>query len=550
MNNKGNIWIVLLGAAVGFAIGWGFRQWNKAPQDRADHPAVRSEPSVPMAKTAANRTHNAPEVGSALVSKLERDLSMAKGVTRWLFWFEALENARPEDFARLAELARSDSAILKMVAARWMEVNPQSMFESAAALLQESSSRELGSSLMNLLLDSWPKTDPEAAIAAVGAARSRLGRNWEIRVINAIFDKNIERGLKLLHEWSVHDYGPSVKAVRPWVEANPQHAAQFTLQHMAGYGSTLVLEEVGTIWGEMDPHAALAFASNHPGEVGAMLARTAMQSWASKNLNAAAQWLVEAPAAVRNQVSASFVEVWAKQDASGALQWTESNLSGPARQRAVEGVMKGAAKKNVQEAARLVNSMKDPWLKGESAAVVLERWLPEGWGSSAKIQAETYQWLASLEPSVRNRALEKEAWTWTRHDPEGAAQFLLKHGQGISENVYSITARNFAEKNPAEAVKWAEQFWAEVGPAPQVSAFYTWYSHQPENALRWFDNLPATHPNHTALFQAAVSSLVNAPGTPQALAQWPEPRRQAARRLVEKMELPPERKALVTSLLK
>ena len=70
---------------------------------------------------------------SPLASALERDLSMSEGVTRWLYWLEAIEKAQLSDFPRLAQLAEGNSIARDLLAARWIDLNPRHMFDTIAA---------------------------------------------------------------------------------------------------------------------------------------------------------------------------------------------------------------------------------------------------------------------------------------------------------------------------------------------------------------------------------------------------------------------------------
>src|SRR5204863_211695 len=68
-------------------------------------PAAKAAPAT-VSEVRPSRASNPPAPvlsndDSPLATKLERDLSMSSGVTRWLYWLEALEKAVPGDFPPL-----------------------------------------------------------------------------------------------------------------------------------------------------------------------------------------------------------------------------------------------------------------------------------------------------------------------------------------------------------------------------------------------------------------------------------------------------------------
>ena len=83
----------------------------------------------------ASKLHRHLPIGddSPLATRLEKDLALSSGVTRWLYWLEALEKAAPSDFPRLDRLARGNPAVLRLVAERWAEFAPRHLFDTLVA---------------------------------------------------------------------------------------------------------------------------------------------------------------------------------------------------------------------------------------------------------------------------------------------------------------------------------------------------------------------------------------------------------------------------------
>src|SRR5439155_12457857 len=134
-------------------------------------------------------------------TKLERDLTNSSGVTRWLYWLEALEKAAPADFPRLARLAQNNPAALQFVGARWAEIAPRHLFDSLVAAAKNGRGLPL-QELARVLFGEWPKSDPEAAIAALNEPGGLgMRRAWQMDVATTVIKNDVERGLRLFMEW-------------------------------------------------------------------------------------------------------------------------------------------------------------------------------------------------------------------------------------------------------------------------------------------------------------------------------------------------------------
>src|SRR5690348_1146011 len=64
------------------------------------------------------------------IAQFRKDIAISTGVTRWLHWMEAIENADAADFAELSRMAESDPQLYQLVVARWSERYPKHMFET------------------------------------------------------------------------------------------------------------------------------------------------------------------------------------------------------------------------------------------------------------------------------------------------------------------------------------------------------------------------------------------------------------------------------------
>src|SRR5262245_5155271 len=325
--------VVLIAAAVGLAAGMVLRSKRlaKISGSAAANLKANSTQLTNYVRVLGQTPLSRAGDDSPLSTRLESNLANSSGVTRWLYWLEALEKATPSDFPRLARLAENNPAALQFVAARWAEIAPRQMFDFLVASARNGSGTWLRE-MVNILFRDWPKRDPEAAIAALNEpSQNGMGWSWRDDVATTVINNDIERGLRLFEQWHIGNYMPFADSHGPvpkWASADPRHAAEFAVAHPSGYLSQGVMTAIGEEWAKTDPAGALQFAAANPGELGSGLGTAALKTWAERDLNSAADWLSSADAPIRNRLSSGFVEAWAKKDAVAALDWSEENLHG------------------------------------------------------------------------------------------------------------------------------------------------------------------------------------------------------------------------------
>src|SRR5205085_9556696 len=125
-------------------------------------------PAPAAAQSSGNtegRSPNAPSFTNALA----RNLSLSTGVTRWLYWMDAVERASLADFPGLARLAVGDHTAIHLIAARWAQLDPKNFFHELVGNDLPGGNGTLG----YLLIRDWAKRDPTAMIAAFNEAGSR-----------------------------------------------------------------------------------------------------------------------------------------------------------------------------------------------------------------------------------------------------------------------------------------------------------------------------------------------------------------------------------------
>src|SRR3954470_11023018 len=228
---------------------------------------------------------------SSVPAKLEHDLSMSADVTRWLYWFEALEKALPTDLPRLIQLAGKNLNLVRLLASRFAEIYPRETFDLLVADCRNAD-RNLAQEFAWRFLREWTKRDPHAVITALNETKNFGDRDyWRSDVAASIFDVDPELGLKQMWEWHIDHHGPGLEKVEQWAATDPRHAAEITLKYPAGYAAVTVMETIAKQWAKSDPAAALSFASATGGNLGSTLANTVLLAWAERDLNASADWL-------------------------------------------------------------------------------------------------------------------------------------------------------------------------------------------------------------------------------------------------------------------
>src|SRR5438093_12582310 len=152
-----NSLLMIVAAGGGLALGFALR--GKTVSNAAGSPAANS-PRATVSGVIRSRVSNAPapvriDDDSPLATRLERDLSMSSGVTRWLYWLEAVEKAVPTDFPRLLRLARGNAVATRLVSDRWIELYPRHVFDTIVAASKKGDVSD-AQDLANQLFKEWP----------------------------------------------------------------------------------------------------------------------------------------------------------------------------------------------------------------------------------------------------------------------------------------------------------------------------------------------------------------------------------------------------------
>lgn len=534
--------LILISAVAGLTSGFTVR-WM---QHRGSPDGQSSSRSLsPRAAAGGANPNPASPLGrkvSPLAVNLGKQLDVSSGVTRWLAWMEALEKANLSDFPHLARMARSNPVALRMIAARWIELDPNNLFETLIATSGENDASFPRNDLGMQLFEDWAKRDPASAIAALSRQDFPPNmRDMRYTVINSVAANDPELALKTMSEWHLENYGVQTSGIAKWAAANPQHAAEFALAHPAGYTTQSAMEVIGKTWAKTDPDAALTFASGMKDRYGLALATGIVREWAARDLPKAAAWLAAADPSARGRISGPMVEIWAKADTAGAMDWIRQNLSGSSQDEAIGSVLKGAADKDVASAAELVNSMDASTGRAKAAVSVAKKWFP-GFDSGKTASPEAVAWLSSLDPASIKHVVEQIQWQWAGSDPKSLCDFLLTSaGQNAPPYAFSGTAREMARKNPEEALNWATSLTGDHQTEAISNVFNEWQGTQPAAVMEWLRKLPASDPRRESYYLATINNYF--PGGPEAAVAakaLAAGNTTAAREVVQKLSMPEE----------
>jgi hypothetical protein len=514
-------------------------------------------PTLPAAspKMVSNATGTRTETHHVLPSArfapgLAETLEKEAGGKRWLLMLSAAEKASAQEMPELIHAAKDDGAMIRMLAARWAELDPVHMFHWLFTEFNTPADAPgaLPSrwTLADVLFEEWTRRDMPGAIKALNDVPNFGGReNLRMTVANRVLKTDPERGLRAMRDWNIRNYIPDMKPIGAWAASDPKHAAEMVLENGRDYAGREALKEVGKVWGRSDPKAAIQFASTITDvSARATLASEAIARWAEKNpVEAAAFAAAQPDAALRGSLAQGLLATWAKSDAPSALAWSEEHLTGAARTEAIAGLIKSAAEKNIESAAQLVAGLEPGAAQSRACASIFEAWFNKG----ADQRSAAFNWLAELpDPEARSAALERVQWNWMWREPDAVRDFVSgPHGNLASSSMISQVARGQAAKNPESAMEWASNLPDDRRNTARAAVLQQWLQVRPEGALNYVRDLPAGAERDLAIQNAAQNLMYQSPGQ---VASWmkslPSADQKTLRDMAARYNLPEDKRRL------
>jgi hypothetical protein len=175
--------------ALGLALAWARRERP------ADGSAENASKSAPLTESVATSL-KLPRTKAAL--KRERD-----GFKSAAAWLRRIEGARASDFPDLFLLtfdapSSLQSALTQAASSRWAELDPKGML---AYFIGDGRGRFPGNDYYHYtgtLIDTWARSDPEAALAATGHFANAGSYAWSVML--AAFRENPGAGIAMINE--------------------------------------------------------------------------------------------------------------------------------------------------------------------------------------------------------------------------------------------------------------------------------------------------------------------------------------------------------------
>lgn len=549
-------WVWCLFAAVlGLGAGWAWHAMRS--RQFPDHAAVAGVVPVSSGKvSAAPSGGGAAPTGPAAAEEdaLAQALTSAPRIERWLLLVAAAEKAAPDDMPRLLRLCGGDRAALRMVAARWAELNPrhmwQSLFaqESATGAADRSFKSALGMSnyeLAEVLVESWIAHDPAAVRAALSENSEALFmKNLRMDTLRSLLKSDPETAVPLITEWKMRHFYHDFDVLSNWAMTQPARAASVVKQLGSDSAGLRALAVVGAAWAKSDPHAALAFVSNLSSSQGAAFAGGVIKQWAGKDTTAVASFVGSlSDSARRAQLAIPLVEAWAKTDPEKALTWTQDTLRGEARATALGGIVGSLAAQDVGRAAELVAGLDAGGSKNKAIVSLVEPWLAKAGGATVA------DWLLKLpEADAREAGFERLGFQWLWNKGGGSEAAALATGPQrdlVPLNFTMIVAGNEARRDPEAAMKWAGDLPAAHIPVARERILGEWLQSRPDAAAQWVLAQPAGEVRRELISATTRSLAWNATeGTArQFFAELPASERPVAGEILRTTQIPEEKRA-------
>jgi hypothetical protein len=529
--------ITILGACV--AAGAGVVLGKIVPATREANIGPNASASKGADSTAANQAN----------AELERIMRTEKGSKRWLVLLAQAEKADATKMPSLIRSAGEDTAMIRMLAARWAELDPSHMFASLYAdLLQPDGAPGTLPGrwvLTDVLFEEWVKKDVGAVIRALTDVPEFNGlSSLRMTVVNRLMKADVEKGLVAMKEWNIRNYLPDMKAVSEWAARDPRHAAEVVTSLGSDYAVHEAMKHVGKAWAQSDPEGGLRYAVSLPFQSRTALASEIIGTWAQRDLSAAVKFAsAQEDPALRVSVAEGLVKTWAKTDPAGALAWSQENLRGAARTEAIGSLIKTVAEKDIEAAGELVAGMEAGAAQNRACASIFETWFNKG----KDHRGAALEWLAELpDPKARESALEKVQWNWMWNDPNSVREFISgPHGHLASRSLIHQVARNQAAKNPEAAMEWASKLSPNQVEGAQQAVFDNWLQIRPTGAAEYALKLPAGNSRASAIRSVSFNLVYDSSSLESAI-EWfrklPPTDHEVAREVLKHSSASPERR--------
>ena len=563
--------IVLLSIALGFIIGLEVPQDFGAskPFGPQRHPTIDPHITGPTG----------PQRLARFTSDLERALTELRPTCRQDAVFEVGQSIEVEDFSgALGILRKRDEKevidLSHFLLGQWAEIDPSSALAYALAT-PGSAARE---NALNIVFEEWVESDPTGAFIRASNVPGAYDRSQAINtVLGVIASKKPDRAWDLL--LSIVNFPPKRRfqatMLRRWAETDPERASDAT-KTLAELPS-VVYVDIARNWVSKNLDAALKWARSIPfPQARNQALRKAVQEWAKSDIQNAATYAASEPAC--QSMLDSMAQQWANHDLSSALNWATNLPAGTVKNRVLEQIIHRLAKTDPRAALNEATALDSEPARRKILADIGAQWAqtdPEAASAWATQLTIPYQRefgkaflgsctnqdmspvadvLMALRPAVRNQlvgelaskwanqnlstavqwleslpvgdsqraALDGVLPVWCRHDPEGAASYVLQSHPSNDDNIKVQYLRTIGSiwggLDPESALNWDATL--PEGPSRTEmldSVFVAWAGISPVDATTYAaGSLSSTDRDTAVLAALGVWSIHDQ----EAAAQW------------------------------
>ena len=262
-------------------------------------------------------------------------------------------------------------------------------------------------------------------------------------------------------------------------------------------GSSLTRNSMAVMsgWGEVDPRAAVTYASDNASgsERGRNpIMMSALQGWANTDIEGAIGYAMTEMESSSDQggrgrgggIENFLLSRYVNEDPQAAGQWALSQSDPNVRNDAIGTIARSMANDNPQDAALWAQTIADPEAQAEAL-----RGTASGWAREDPQAA--MEWAMGIEDqSVSNQAARTAIGTWAREDPYSASDYVIDMEPGVVRDQAAATlAQSLIRDDPQNALLWAGEI---SDPALQTRTLSPitqgWMQKNPEAATEWINS--------------------------------------------------------------
>jgi hypothetical protein len=397
-----------------------------------------------------------------------------------------------------------------------------------------------------------------------GAANSVAGDRDTLLKSGDDFGRRLE---KALANPNGTERAREIMAIADGLDPRQIREALEAVQRMRTPDRRAVMTALFSRWGEIEPKAAMDYATALKDEFYLVMIIEVAKSWAGRNLAEARESIDKMPSSMLQKAAVGgLIEKLSESDPKAAFElaqktqtysnvifacfsnWAESNLEEAAlyadkfppgfqRTAALWRVAESWARSDVQAALHWAEafpatkptypSMDSPlpivfrtWMDTDSESAL--RWLeafPGGEKKSdvvttliRKITAEDYgvplaERLIAMAPSgeVRDQAWDRYVRSWCDLDLDGALAWARSQSTNMQETVLPTLAQSMAEREPLRALELVSTLGESARGKATNNVLTTWANAEPADAAAWVEKQPP----QSSLYQSVAEAWVS-----------------------------------------